>query len=164
MGIDGRDHIHEIEFLSLVAFIARERQRLARDLLPDSKFTHNDLAMAYAFQNQFSQRKHQQQLFQKQHQQQLFQEQLSAENIPQTKRTSSLPQAHNTAGLTKSATVDCPLSHYQPAAVTNSPEAINSTLHPIIQSASADHVPVDQPSGQIHCKLKQEIMHRSCKA
>lgn len=53
MGLDKRDKVHEIEFLALLAFIARERQRLTREVIPRSHFTHNDLAMAYAFQHRF---------------------------------------------------------------------------------------------------------------
>lgn len=53
MGLDMREKVHEIEFLSILAFIARERQRIKLESLPNSKFSHNDLQIAYAFQNQF---------------------------------------------------------------------------------------------------------------
>ena len=55
MGLIDREKVHHIEFLALLAFIARERQRIARDMRPNkkSKFTANDLDMAYAFQQQF---------------------------------------------------------------------------------------------------------------
>ena len=53
MGMDTREKVHEIEFLSILAFIARERQRIKLESLPNSKFSHNDLQIAYAFQNQF---------------------------------------------------------------------------------------------------------------
>ena len=53
MGLDKRDKVHEIEFLSILAFIARERQRIKLESLPNSKFSHNDLQIAYAFQSQF---------------------------------------------------------------------------------------------------------------
>lgn len=53
MGLDKRDQVHEVEFLAILAFIARERQRMKLESLPNSKFSHNDLQMAYAFQSQF---------------------------------------------------------------------------------------------------------------
>lgn len=52
-GIEQRDEVHEIEFLSLLAFIARERERLRGSTNPNAKFTRSDLEMAYAFQRQF---------------------------------------------------------------------------------------------------------------
>ena len=45
--------MHEVEFLSLLAFIARERQRLKVNTNPNTKFTQSDLEMAYAFRQQF---------------------------------------------------------------------------------------------------------------
>ena len=52
-GLDERDEVHEIEFLALLAFVARERQRLKSSTDPKNKFTRVDLQMAYAFQNHF---------------------------------------------------------------------------------------------------------------
>ena len=51
--MDERDEVHEIEFLSLLAFVARERQRLKMSTNPHTKFTPSDLEMAYAFRHQF---------------------------------------------------------------------------------------------------------------
>ena len=53
-GINERSKIHQIEFLALMAFITRESMRLRGANNPQSKFTRNDLDMAYAFRNQFS--------------------------------------------------------------------------------------------------------------
>ena len=52
MELGSRDRIHEIEFLSLMAFIARESLRAHQDMSMSSRFTHHDLAMAYAYQHQ----------------------------------------------------------------------------------------------------------------
>lgn len=52
-GLNERDEVHEIEFLSLLAFVARERQRLRTSTNPNTKFTPSDLEMAYAFRQQF---------------------------------------------------------------------------------------------------------------
>lgn len=52
-GLDKRDEVHEIEFLSLLAFVARERQRLRTSTNPHTKFTPSDLEIAYAFRQQF---------------------------------------------------------------------------------------------------------------
>ena len=52
-GLNERDEVHEIEFLSLLAFVARERQRLKMSTNPHTKFTPSDLEMAYAFRQQF---------------------------------------------------------------------------------------------------------------
>ena len=52
-GLNERDEVHEIEFLSLLAFVARERQRLKISTNPHTKFTPSDLEMAYAFRQQF---------------------------------------------------------------------------------------------------------------
>ncbi len=52
-GLDERDEVHEIEFLALLAFLARERQRLKSSNDPNNKFTGADLQMAYAFKNHF---------------------------------------------------------------------------------------------------------------
>ena len=53
--MDKRDEVHEVEFLSLLAFVARERQRLKTSTNPHTKFTPSDLEMAYAFRQQFQQ-------------------------------------------------------------------------------------------------------------
>ena len=55
-GLDDREEVHEIEFLGLYAFVARERERLrmATDPRGKSIFTRNDLEMAYAFRQQMS--------------------------------------------------------------------------------------------------------------
>ena len=52
-GLDERKEVHEVEFLALLAFIARERQRLRTSTNPRTKFTQSDLEMAYAFRQQF---------------------------------------------------------------------------------------------------------------
>ena len=53
--MDDREEVHEIEFLSLLAFIARERERLRTTAKPRTRgFTRNDLEMAYAFRQQMS--------------------------------------------------------------------------------------------------------------
>ena len=52
-GLDEREEVHEIEFLALLAFVARERQRLRSSTNPKNKFTGADLQMAYAFRNHF---------------------------------------------------------------------------------------------------------------
>lgn len=52
-GINERNEVHEIEFLSLVAFVARERQRVRSSTDPKTRFTGADLQMAYAFRNHF---------------------------------------------------------------------------------------------------------------
>ena len=53
-GLDERAEVHEIEFLSLFAFLARERERLRVTANPraGSVFTRNDLEMAYAYRQQ----------------------------------------------------------------------------------------------------------------
>ena len=50
-GLDDREEIHEIEFLGLLAFVTRERERLRASVNPRASgvFTRNDLEMAYAF-------------------------------------------------------------------------------------------------------------------
>lgn len=50
MGIELRDHVHEIEFLALVAFVAREVQMAVPSKNPYTRFTPQDLEMAFAFQ------------------------------------------------------------------------------------------------------------------
>ncbi len=45
--------MHKIEFLALLAFVARERQRLRTSSNPHTRFTRSDLEMAYAFRQQF---------------------------------------------------------------------------------------------------------------
>ena len=52
-GLDEREEVHEVEFLALLAFVARERQRLRTNTNPHTKFTPSDLEMAYAFRHQF---------------------------------------------------------------------------------------------------------------
>ena len=52
-GLNDREDVHQIEFLALLAFVARERQRLRTTTNPGTKFTRSDLEMAYAFKNQF---------------------------------------------------------------------------------------------------------------
>lgn len=52
-GIDERDEVHELEFLSLLAFLARESISSRRmNLSKAKKFSPNDLEMAYAFHKQ----------------------------------------------------------------------------------------------------------------
>ena len=54
--------MHEIEFLALFAFIARERERLRATTNPrvQGKFTRSDLEMAYAFRQQLGPQRRQQ--------------------------------------------------------------------------------------------------------
>ena len=52
MELGSRDKVHEIEFLSLLAFVARESLRVAQDMTLNSRFTQHDLALAYAYQKQ----------------------------------------------------------------------------------------------------------------
>jgi hypothetical protein len=58
-GLDDRDEVHEIEFLGLFAFVARERERLRTSVNPRARgiFTRNDLEMAYAFRQQMGAQK-----------------------------------------------------------------------------------------------------------
>lgn len=53
MGLELRDHVHEIEFLSVVAFVAREIQMALPSKSPYTRFTPQDLDMAYAFQMKY---------------------------------------------------------------------------------------------------------------
>ena len=99
MGLIERDKVHHVEFLALLAFIARERQRLTRDMIPSSKFTHNDLAMAYAFQKQFG---------------------LQPSTTMPLRGAVYKPHPPSGSNITKSFT-DSPLSHYQPASIATSP-------------------------------------------
>ena len=50
MGIELRDHVHEIEYLAIVAFVAREVQMSIPSRNPYTQFTPQDLEMAFAFQ------------------------------------------------------------------------------------------------------------------
>jgi hypothetical protein len=53
-GLDDRDEVHELEFLSLLAFLAREAiSSKHMNLSKAKKFSANDLEMAYAFHNKF---------------------------------------------------------------------------------------------------------------
>ena len=103
MGIDTREKVHQIEFLSLVAFVARERQRVSHDMITQSKFTHNDLAMAYAFQRQYGE---------------------PQRKVPSSYHITKPPMMD---GIRKSFT-DSPLSQYQPAIMRES--QIESPLYP----------------------------------
>ena len=53
MGLELRDHVHEIEFLSVVAFVAREIQMALPSKSPYTRFTQQDLEMAYTFQMKY---------------------------------------------------------------------------------------------------------------
>ena len=99
MGLQNRDKVHEIEFLGLMAFVARERHRIAGDMSMRSRFTHHDLAMAYAFQQQ------QQYAARPQH-----------KKTPSSYQVSEMPDL--VEGVRKSFT-DSPLSYYQPASMKN---------------------------------------------
>ena len=57
MGLELRDHVHEIEFLSVVAFVAREIQMALPSKSPYTRFTPQDLDMAYAFQMKYGETK-----------------------------------------------------------------------------------------------------------
>lgn len=99
MQLERREKIHEIEFLSLLAFIARESLRVAQDMTMNSRFTQHDLAMAYAYQRQLVKPRTQ---------------------VPSSYQLSHLP-AHSdlVQGVRKSFT-DSPLSHYDhPVSTTN---------------------------------------------
>lgn len=53
-GLNERDEVHELEFLSLLAFLAREAISSNRmNLSKAKKFSPNDLEMAYAFHSKF---------------------------------------------------------------------------------------------------------------
>lgn len=54
-GIEDRDEVHELEFLSLLAFLAREAISLKGGVSKAKKFSPGDLQMAYAFHNKFGQ-------------------------------------------------------------------------------------------------------------
>ena len=60
-GLDDRVEVHELEFLGLLAFMAREAVSLHRmtSAKAGKKFSPNDLAMAYSFHNQFGYNGHQ---------------------------------------------------------------------------------------------------------
>ena len=58
MGLELRDHVHEIEFLSVVAFVAREIQMALPSKSPYTRFTPQDLDMAYAFQMKYGEMQH----------------------------------------------------------------------------------------------------------
>ena len=53
MGLEVRDHVHEIEYLSLVAFVAREIHLALPSKSPYTRFTPQDLEMALSFQLKF---------------------------------------------------------------------------------------------------------------
>lgn len=53
MGLELRDHVHEVEFLSVVSFVAREIQMALPSKSPYTRFTPQDLDMAYAFQMKY---------------------------------------------------------------------------------------------------------------
>ena len=133
MGLIERDKIHHIEFLALLAFIARERQRLTRDMIPNSKFTPSDLAMAYAFQKQFGSQ--------------------PSTTMP-LRGAVYKPRPPSGSNITKSFT-DSPLSHYQPASIaTNpndplmSPTHSSSPVPPIITDDEQDEQNVpSSPTG-----------------
>lgn len=108
MGLDKRDKVHAIEFLALLAFIARERQRLTREVVPRAQFTHNDLAMAYAFQNQFGPPPPGGLL-------KPFHQSLSHMSMGQ-QLDQSFPPPTTMVPRSTSAT-ESPLAHYQPSAV-----------------------------------------------
>ncbi len=93
MELHSRDRIHEMEFLSLMAFVARESLRVTHDYRT-AKFTKHDLAMAYAFQHQKSKGQY---------------------KAPSSYHLSKLPneQTDLVKGVHKSFT-DSPLSQYQP--------------------------------------------------
>lgn len=54
-GLDDRDEVNELEFLGLLAFLAREAMCLrgVTSTKAGKKFSPNDLEMAYAFRNQY---------------------------------------------------------------------------------------------------------------
>lgn len=100
MELDRRNSVHEIEFISLMAFITRESLRILQDMRMSSRFTHHDLAMAYAY-------KHQQV---KSHVQSKSNDHLSHSQRP-VRVSKDLELLE---GVQKSFT-DSPLSHYNPA-------------------------------------------------
>ncbi|XP_019849038.1 PREDICTED: uncharacterized protein LOC109580393 [Amphimedon queenslandica] len=107
MGLNDREKVHHIEFLALLAFISRERQRIARDIRSSkkSKFTANDLDMAYAFQQQFPP----------------VGGAIAAGQVAKPRKQVSIkPPQKQIGDLTRSYT-DTPLSSYQPTAVKQKP-------------------------------------------
>ena len=93
MELKSKNRIHEIEFLSLIAFVARESLRVTHDYRT-TKFSEHDLAMAYAFQHQKSKGQY---------------------KAPSSYNLSKLPNkpTDSVKGVRKSFT-DSPLSQYQP--------------------------------------------------
>lgn len=126
MGLDKRPKVHHIEYLALLAFISRERQRLTRDLIPNSKFTHNDLEMAYAFKNQFpkGQRSHTH----------------PHKQPPKSEKPRLLASTGNDI-LTKSYTVDSPLSRYQPTSLGDNQPPLSPTKQPTIPQSMSTTIP-----------------------
>ena len=53
MGLELRDHVHEVEFLSVGAVVAKEIQMALPSKNPYTRFTPQDLDMAYAFQMKY---------------------------------------------------------------------------------------------------------------
>ena len=131
MGLKTRDKIHHVEFLALLAFIARERQRLNKDLLPSSKFTHSDLEMAYAFQRQFGAQQHKQPV--RNH---------VVTTVP-THDHYKIPQQHGGTNMTKSFTVDSPLSQYQPTSLIGDQNMVTSLPSSPVKKA---HFEIDEAS------------------
>ena len=108
MGLNDREKVHHIEFLALLAFISRERQRIARDMRPNkkSKFTANDLDMAYAFQQQFPP---------------VGGGAIAAGQVAKPRKHVSIkPPQKQMGDLTRSYT-DTPLSSYQPTSLKQKP-------------------------------------------
>jgi len=55
MGLRDRDKVHEVEYLSLIAFVAREKNLLApAKSVSKSDFTTRDLAVVYAVKGNLS--------------------------------------------------------------------------------------------------------------
>lgn len=136
MGISSRDKIHHVEFLALLAFIARERQRLNHDLIPNSKFTHSDLEMAYAFQRQFG----------KQYKQ----------HVPAVIQPPPLYKQEQL--MTKSFT-DSPLSQYQPTSLVTDDNMISSSpSSPIQKVPPADDEKMEEEKETNETGLRGQII------
>ncbi len=118
MELNSRDRIHEIEFLSLMAFIARESLRVHQDMSMSSRFTHQDLAMAYAYQHQKA---------------------VSQTRAPSVYQFPKPRQLDLIEGVRKSLT-DSPLSYFHPVSTKDlSPSTFVSNDQNMISSSQKDN-------------------------
>ena len=130
MELNKREKVHAIEFLALLAFIARERQRLTREVVARAQFTHNDLAMAYAFQSRFGPPQPGGLL-------KPFQPPSHNPSGQQQQRQSFSPPP---SVMVPRSMSDSPLGHYQPTTIVgmvrDGGEGYRENIHPPIQHSS----------------------------